>query len=78
MLRYRLRRADGTYVWVLDAASPSFTPLTHDFVGFLGVVSRYEDETQGLTAKAEIGTFKPGRASAEFAALSKLDMAQIT
>jgi PAS domain S-box-containing protein len=68
MLRYRLRRANGTYIWVLDAASPSFTPLTHDFVGFLGIVSRYEDdETQGLTAKAEIGTFKPGRAQDEFA-----------
>ncbi|MFF8803191.1 MULTISPECIES: PAS domain-containing protein [unclassified Methylobacterium] len=76
MLRYRLRRADGTYVWVLDAASPSFTPLTHDFVGFLGVISRYEDdEVQGLTAKAEVGTFMPGRATAEFAPLSKLDIA---
>ena len=39
MLRYRLRRADGAYIWVLDAASPSFTPLTHDFVGFLGLIS---------------------------------------
>lgn len=75
MLRYRLRRPDGTYVWVLDAASPSFTPLTHDFVGFLGTVSRYEDDVQGLTAKVEIGTFKPGRTTAEFAARSKLDIA---
>lgn len=75
MLRYRLKRANGTYVWVLDAASPSFTPLTHDFVGFLGLVSQYEDDVQNLTAKAEIGTFKPGRATAEFAAESKLDIA---
>jgi PAS domain S-box-containing protein len=76
MLRYRLRRSGGTYVWVLDAASPSFTPLTHDFVGFLGLVSRYEDdEAQGLTARAEIGTFKPGRGQDEFAPRGKLDIA---
>lgn len=75
MLRFRLRRADGSNVWVLSAASPSFTPMTHDFVGFLGVISRYEDEVQNLTAKIEIGTFKPGRATGEFAALSKLDIA---
>jgi PAS domain S-box-containing protein len=75
MLRYRLRRADGTYVWVLDAASPSFTPLTHDFVGFLGLVSRYEDDVQNLTAKTEVGTFKPGRPTGEFAPLSKIDIA---
>lgn len=54
---------------------PSFTPLTHDFVGFLGVVSQYEDETQNLSARIEIGTFKPGQATGEFAALSKLDIA---
>ncbi|WP_458424704.1 PAS domain-containing protein [Methylorubrum extorquens] len=75
VLRYRLRRADGTYVWVLDAASPSFTPLTHDFLGFLGIVSRYEDEVQNLSAKVEVGTFKPGRAAAESAALSKIHIA---
>lgn len=75
MLRYRLRRANGTYVWVLDAASPSFTPLTHDFVGFLGLVSRYEDDVENLTAAVEIGTFRPGRATVEFASLSKLDIA---
>lgn len=75
MLRFRLQRSDGTPVWVLGAASPSFTPLTHDFVGFLGVVSRYEDDVQDLTANIEIGTFKPGRAKGEFAPQSKLDIA---
>jgi hypothetical protein len=75
MLRFRLQRSDGTLVWVLGAASPSFTPLTHDFVGFLGIVSRYEDEAHNLTAKIEIGTLRPGRATGEFAALSKLDIA---
>jgi hypothetical protein len=75
MSRFRVRRADGSNVWVLSAASPSFTPLTHEFVGFLGLLSRYEDEVQSLTAKVEIGTFKPGRATAEFAARSKFDLA---
>ncbi|CAO4179342.1 hypothetical protein CLBKND_03394 [Methylorubrum aminovorans] len=75
MSRYRVQRADGSNIWVLSAASPSFTPLTHEFVGFLGLLSRYEDEVQGLTAKVEIGTFKPGRATAEFAAQSKFDIA---
>ncbi|BAU92454.1 PAS domain-containing protein [Methylorubrum populi] len=76
MLRYRLRRGDGSYIWILDAASPSFTPLTHEFVGFLGLISRYkDDEAQDLTAKAEIGTFRPGRAQGEFAPRNKLDIA---
>lgn len=75
MLRFRLQRADGAHVWVLSAASPSFTPLTHDFVGFLGVLSQYEDDEQNLTATAEIGTFKPGQAQGEFAPRNKLDIA---
>ncbi|WP_437871396.1 PAS domain-containing protein [Methylorubrum extorquens] len=75
MLRFRLQRTDGTHVWVLGGSSPTFTPLTHDFVGFLGVLSQYEDEVQNLTADAEIGTFKPGRPTGEFAPLSKLDIA---
>lgn len=75
MLRFRTRRADGTHTWVLSAASPSFTPLTRDFVGFLGVLSRYEDDAPNLTAKAEIGTFKPRLPTAEFAPSTKLDIA---
>ena len=75
MARFRLRRKDGSNVWVLSAASPSFTPLTHDFVGFLGVLSQYEDDEQNLTATAEIGTFKPGQAQGEFAPRNKLDIA---
>lgn len=75
MLRFRLQRTDGTHVWVLGGSSPTFTPLTHDFVGFLGVLSQYEDEVENLTVKAEIGTFKPGRPTGEFAPLSKLDIA---
>ena len=75
MLRFRLKRVDGSHVWVLGGSSPTFTPLTHDFVGFLGVLSQYDEEVHGLTAEAEIGTFKPGRARGEFAPISKLDIA---
>lgn len=74
MLRYRLRRGDGSYVWVIDAATPSFTPLSHEFIGYLGLVSCYDESTQDLKAKAEIGSFKPGRALAEFKPVSKLDL----
>lgn len=75
MLRFRLQRLDGSHVWVLGGSSPTFTPLTGDFVGFLGVLSQYEEEVHGLTAKAEIGSFTPGRPVGEFAPLSKLDIA---
>lgn len=75
MLLFRLQRTDGSHVWVLGGASPSFTPLTEEFVGYLGVLSEYGDDAQGLSAKADIGTFKPGRPSGDFAPLSKLDIA---
>lgn len=74
MLRYRLRKADGTYIWVLDAASPSLTPMTREFIGFLGMVSRFDDPDSDLTAKAEIGEFAPGKAMAEFGPISQLDI----
>lgn len=75
MLLFRLQRTDGSHVWVLGGASPSFTPLTEDFVGYLGVLSEYGEDAQGLTAKADVGTFKPGRPTGDFAPVSKLDIA---
>lgn len=74
MLRYRLRKATGAYIWVLDAASPSLTPMTREFIGFLGLVSRYDDAPPDMTAKAEVGAFKPGKAMAEFGPISPLDI----
>lgn len=74
MMRFRIRRQNGSYVWIIDAATPSFAPLTHDFIGYLGLISQYQDDTQDLTAKAEVGAFKPGRAAAEFGPVSKLDI----
>lgn len=74
MVRYRLRQANGLYAWVLSAASPSLTPLTREFIGYLGILSRYEDPPSDLTAKAEIGSFEPGKAMAEFGPVSQLDI----
>jgi PAS domain S-box-containing protein len=74
ILHYRLRRHDGLYVWALDAASPSFTPLTHDFLGFLGTVSCYDDPDIQLTAKVELGSFEPGQASLGASSPTKLDI----
>ncbi|GJE74749.1 PAS domain-containing protein [Methylorubrum suomiense] len=74
ILHYRLRRHDGIYVWALGAASPSFTPLTHDFLGFLGTVSCYDDPNIPLTAKAELGSFKPWQASLGASSPTKLDI----
>ncbi len=75
MLLFRLQRTNGSHVWVLGGASPSFTPLTENFVGFLGVLTEYGEDADGLTAKADIGTFKPGRPTGDFAPHSKLDIA---
>lgn len=36
--QYRLRRADGAWVWVIQQAAPQFTPKG-EFVGFLGCVT---------------------------------------
>ncbi len=42
VVRFRLLRPNGTHIWVLGGSSPSFLPLTRDFIGFLGVLSEYE------------------------------------
>ena len=41
-LEYRLRRADGTYRWAIDAAEPRFTP-DGKFVGYIGSVIDIEE-----------------------------------
>lgn len=35
-LRLRLRRADGSYAWVMIGAVPSYGPPGHTFLGYLG------------------------------------------
>ncbi len=41
-LEYRLRRADGSYRWAIDAASPRFGP-SGEFLGFIGSVVDIHD-----------------------------------
>lgn len=74
VLQYRLRRHDGTYVWVTDAAAPSRMPGEGLFLGFLGMVRRIEAPVDGVVARAELETFRAAPATGEFAPVSKLDM----
>ena len=74
VLQYRLRRHDGTYVWVTDAAAPSHLPGKGLFLGFLGMVNPLEAPTRGLVARAELQTFYAPPTTGEFAPVSKLDM----
>lgn len=74
VLQYRLRRHDGTYVWVTDAATPSHPPGESLFLGFLGMVRPIEAPATGLIARAELQIFRAAPAIGEFAPASKLDM----
>jgi PAS domain S-box-containing protein len=74
VLQYRLRRHDGTYAWVTDAAAPSRLPGEGLFLGFLGMVRPIEGPIRGLVARAELQTFRAAPAAGEFAPASKLDM----
>ena len=74
VLQYRLRRHDGVYVWVTDAAAPSRLPSGGLFLGYLGMVTRIEGSMSGLVARAELQTFRAAPATGEFAPVSKLDM----
>ena len=71
-LQYRLRRHDGTYVWVTDSAAPSWVPGRKAFLGFLGQISRIP-ERHGLVAKAELHAFEATTPVGEFAAVTTLD-----
>ena len=42
-VRYRLRRVDGTYAWVVVGATPSISPIDGSFLGYLGAIS--EDDS---------------------------------
>jgi PAS domain S-box-containing protein len=71
-LQYRLRRHDGTYVWVTDSAAPSWAPGQEAFLGFLGQISP-STERQGQIAKAELHAFEATTPIGEFAAATTLD-----
>lgn len=72
-LQYRLRRRDGTYVWVSDSAAPSWLPKRRGFLGFLGQITRVEPQRPGLIATAELETFAAAPSADAFAPVTALD-----
>jgi hypothetical protein len=73
-LQYRLRRHDGVYVWVNDAAAPSRLPGCGTFLGYLGMIRSIDLPHGGLVARAELETFRAVPATGQFAPVSKLDV----
>ncbi|MCJ2048674.1 PAS domain-containing protein [Methylobacterium sp. J-070] len=72
-LQYRLRRRDGTYIWVHESAAPSWLPKGKTFLGFLGQISSVEPQRRGLIATAELQTFQAAKPVGEFAPITALD-----
>ncbi|MGU3540398.1 PAS domain-containing protein [Methylobacterium sp. A54F] len=59
-VRYRLRRADGQYAWMVAGAVPSFGPPDHTFLGYLGSVTQLSPtSTEQLSAYGTIGRYVP-------------------
>lgn len=57
-IRHRLRRADGTYVWVAGGAIPSFGPPGRTFLGYLGSLTEISPSgSEPLTAYGTLGRF---------------------
>ncbi|MGC5777286.1 PAS domain-containing protein [Methylobacterium sp. NFXW15] len=56
-VRYRLRRPDGEFRWVMSGAVPSFGPPGRTFLGFLGSLTPL-DEPPGDITKAD-GQLRP-------------------
>gem|GEM_PF-1290733 len=62
---YRLRRADGTYRWVLDVGRPRFGP-NGDFLGYVGSVFDISERKQAEEARERIlATERTAREEAE-------------
>ena len=72
-LQYRLRRRDGTYVWVSDSAAPAWLPKQMAFLGFLGQISRVEPLRRGMIARAELERFEAAASVGAFAPVTTLD-----
>jgi PAS domain S-box-containing protein len=59
-LRVRLRRADGTYAWVMIGAVPSYGPPDRTFLGYLGSVTEIGTSgSEPLTAHGTLARFIP-------------------
>lgn len=72
-LQYRLRRRDGTYIWVSESAAPAWLPNRGNFLGFIGQISSVEPQQLGLIARAELQTFQVTTPIGEFAPITALD-----
>ncbi|MCJ2050082.1 PAS domain-containing protein [Methylobacterium sp. J-070] len=72
-LQYRLRRQDGTYVWVSDSATPSWLPKRRGFLGFFGQITDVKPEGRRLIAQAELERFEVTPSAGEFAPVTALD-----
>lgn len=59
-LRTRLRRADGSYAWVMIGAVPSYGPPGHTFLGYLGSLTEIiSSGSEPLSAYGTLARFVP-------------------
>jgi PAS domain S-box-containing protein len=59
-LNARLRRADGSYTWVVIGAVPSYGPPERTFLGYLGSVTEVDHgATAPLTVRGTLARFVP-------------------
>lgn len=59
-IRHRLRRADGSYVWIAGGAIPSFGPPGRTFLGYFGSLTEISPSgSEPLTAYGTLGRFIP-------------------
>ena len=59
-LRSRLRRADGSYAWVMIGAVPSYGPPERTFLGYLGSLTELSSSgTEQLSAYGTLARFVP-------------------
>jgi len=59
-LRFRLRRTDGSYAWVMIGAVPSFGPPGGTFLGYLGSLTEISPSgSEPLTAYGTLARFVP-------------------
>ncbi|TXN61656.1 PAS domain-containing protein [Methylobacterium sp. WL6] len=58
--RHRLRRADGSYAWVVGGAIPSFGPPGRTFLGYLGSLTEIASSgSEPFTAYGTLARFVP-------------------
>ncbi|WP_331327193.1 PAS domain-containing protein [Methylobacterium fujisawaense] len=74
VLQFRLKRTDGVYIWVVDAAAPSFLPGSGKLLGFLGMIDQLVPQHAALIANAELKMFRNVPAVGDLAPQTKLEL----